>query len=129
MKLSALGKKKRRVHQAGTAAVEFGLIAIVFFTLFFAIIEFGRYFYLYNTVQKITHCTAREAVVKWSTDWGSIKRECVFQPGTEGTVTLPAGPEITNATVSLRFLYAIPNTEPSSVPGSAEENLVNCMNS
>lgn len=118
-----------RARQQGASAVEFGIIAVIFFTLFFGIVELGRYFYLYNTVQEVTRCAARKAVVQWSTDWAGIKRECVFQPGSAGTVALPAGWEITNETVSLRFLHALPDTPPTSpVPGSAVENMGVCLN-
>jgi Flp pilus assembly protein TadG len=37
-------------QQSGVGAVEFAIIAMLLFTLLFGILEFGRMFYLFNTV-------------------------------------------------------------------------------
>lgn len=50
-------------HQAGAAAVEFALIAIVFFMLLFGIIEFGRVLFTWNSAVEATRYGARVAVV------------------------------------------------------------------
>ncbi len=116
-------------RQRGAAAVEFGIIAILFFTLFFGILEFGRFFYLYNTVQEITRCAAREAVVKWKDDWGSIPQQCLF-----GHDELVAGWEIHGANVRLRALNLTGCLNPTGTeadeagPHSKGENTSNCTN-
>lgn len=94
-----------RSRQRGASAVEFGIIAVLFFTLFFGIVEFGRFFYLYNTVQEVTRCAARAAAVTWKGDNGgswentSIPQQCLF-----GQNELVAGWEIHVANVRLRAL-------------------------
>jgi hypothetical protein len=92
--------------QRGAATVEFALIAIVFFLALLGIMEFGRLMYVWNTTQEVTRHAAREAVVRdfTSAETGAIKRESIFRGGTSGTVYLPAGVEITNATVRLVYL-------------------------
>jgi len=86
--------------------VEFALIAVVFFMVLLGIAEFGRIMYVWNTTQEVTRRAAREAVVRdfSAAETAAIKREAIFQAGTSGTVSLPAGVEITNATVRLVYL-------------------------
>ena len=92
--------------QRGVAAVEFALIAVVFFMILLGIAEFGRIMYVWNTTQEVTRRAAREAVVRdfSAAETAAIKREAIFQAGTSGTVSLPAGVEITNTTVRLVYL-------------------------
>lgn len=52
------GKKQR-----GVAAVEFALIAMVFFTLLLGILEFGRVLFTWNSAVETTRYGARVAVV------------------------------------------------------------------
>ena len=49
--------------QRGVAAVEFALIAILFFTLLLGIMEFGRWLFLLNGANEATRLGARLAVV------------------------------------------------------------------
>jgi len=92
--------------QRGAATVEFALLAIVFFMVLLGIMEFGRLIYVWNTAQEVTRHAAREAVVRdfSAAETAAIKRESIFQGGTSGAVSLPAGVEITNATVRLVYL-------------------------
>ncbi len=92
--------------QRGAATVEFALIGIVFFMALLGITEFGRIMYIWNTTQEITRRAAREATVRdfSAVETAAIKREAIFQGGTSGTVSLPAGAEITNLTVRLVYL-------------------------
>lgn len=94
----------KRFGQRGAAAVEFALIAIVFFTLLLGIVEFGRFLYLFNTVQEVTRNAARMQVVRWVTEKCAVQRAAVFQSGEIcDVVSLPAGPEVTNAKISIGF--------------------------
>lgn len=124
--MKSMVKDSSRTGQRGAAAVEFALIAMVFFMLFFGIIEFGRFFYLYNTVQEVTRCAARQAVVRWTDQVGGIQRMCVFQPGSAGDVSLPGAPEVTNVKVSIRFVNASGATA-NPMPGSSEDNVGACL--
>lgn len=108
-----------KARQRGASAVEFGIIAVLFFTLLFGIIEFGRIFYLYNTVQEVTRCAARQAAVKWTDQWGNIKQQCLF-----GADELVAGWEIHGVNVRLRALNLAGGV---ADPDSKGENAANCM--
>lgn len=52
-----------RQKQRGMAAVEFALIAMVFFTLLLGILEFGRVLFTWNSAVETTRYGARVAVV------------------------------------------------------------------
>lgn len=90
-------------RQYGAAAVEFALVAMVFFTIIFGILEFGRYFYVSNTLQEVTRRAAREQVVKWVTAVNSVQRTAVFSSGGGDPVALPAGAEVSSAEVKISF--------------------------
>ncbi|MDR3409620.1 MAG: TadE/TadG family type IV pilus assembly protein [Formivibrio sp.] len=112
---------KRFHHQQGTSAVEFALIAIVFFTLLLGIIEFGRLFYVWNTVQEVTRRAAREAVVRWVSDADTAKNLALF-----GGTALPAGAEVTTANITIDYLAA-DGSVPSPFPASATDNISACL--
>lgn len=124
---------RSKAKQRGATAVEFGIIAMVLFLLFFGIIEFGRFFYLYNTVQEVTRCAAREGAVYWKSvaDKDRIQRICIFQnEDSTGNVELIAGWEIQNIHVRLRYLNSPGATTGASpqppLPDSPEGNLSEC---
>jgi Flp pilus assembly protein TadG len=52
-----------RRHQLGAGAVEFALVAIVFFTLLLGIADFGRWLFTLNAASEATRLGARVAVV------------------------------------------------------------------
>ena len=53
-------------NNSGAAFVEFALLATIFFTLSFAIIDFGRMMWLNNTVEHVATEGARYAAVRGS---------------------------------------------------------------
>ncbi len=121
-----------RQKQFGATAVEFALIALfAFFPLLLGIVEFGRLFYVANTVQEVTRRAAREQVVSWLDKSSQVQRTALFQSSTgTGTVTLPGGAEIANTDVSLSFY----NTYADAVNGSnrvsggtPQSNWENCL--
>lgn len=109
--------------------MEFGIIAMVFFMILFGIIEFGRVFYLYNTVQEVTRCAARAAAVTWTGDWNGnstvnpqiipIPQQCLF-----GQNELVAGWEIGTANVRIR---ALNRNYQQANPTNSAANLSSCM--
>lgn len=109
-------------QQRGAAAVEFALIAMLFFTLLFGILEFGRLFYLYNTVQEVTRRAAREAVVNWKDQLSqdNVKSLALFGG------SLPAGAEITAGNIKIEYLTAS-GGEPNPSPTSAADNISACL--
>lgn len=121
-------------RQAGAAAVELALIIVLaFLPLLLGILEVSRLFYVSATVQEVTRRAAREQVVNWISDAPNIKRAAVFQPPGGGTVSLPGGHEVTNATVRLTFhnTYADASDPDSSgissPPASAQANVNTCL--
>lgn len=112
-------------RQHGVAAVEFAIIGMLLFTLLFGIIEFGRMFYVFNTVQEVTRRAAREAVVRDidETDHPAINL-ALF-----GGNSLPAGAEITADNISIEYLKADSTTRltGSTLPDNAAENISECL--
>jgi Flp pilus assembly protein TadG len=53
----------RRSHQRGVAAIEFALVASLFFTILIGIMEMGRVFFYWNSAAEATRLGARIAVV------------------------------------------------------------------
>lgn len=99
-------QNKKLTRQHGVAVVEFSFFAMLFFVLLFGIFEFGRLFYLYNTVQEVTRYAAREAVVNFTSSKPTIQKAAVFGAGNSASVvSLPAGLEVTNLMVSITYLH------------------------
>jgi Flp pilus assembly protein TadG len=111
------------LQQCGVAAVEFAIIAMLLFTLLFGIIEFGRMFYVFNTVQEVTRRAAREAVIRWidTASQNEAKNLALF-----GGASLPAGAEITSANITIEYLKAN-GGEVTKPPNDAEENILACL--
>ncbi|CDG85698.1 TadE family protein [Janthinobacterium agaricidamnosum] len=122
----------RRTRQGGVAAVEFALVALVFFLFLFAMMEVARAVYLWNTVQEITRRAARAAAVANFADAGAMQRlrqQAVFRdsPG-----RLVMGGAITDSYVRIDYL-SLPGgaAQPvplGALPGCPARNLVNCIN-
>lgn len=118
-------------NQSGVALIEFALIALfILFPLLLAIMEFGRVFYLWNTVQEITRHAAREAVVRdfGATEMAKIQRGAVFQSESSvGTVGLPAaGDVVTNIQVKITYLKANGVDEVNPYPDDPADNISAC---
>lgn len=50
-----------RASQTGVLVVELALLAVVFFTLLFGVIELARVVYMFNTLQEVTRRVAQDA--------------------------------------------------------------------
>jgi Flp pilus assembly protein TadG len=123
-----------RGNQRGVAAVEFALIAVVFFTLLFGIIEFARAMYIFNTLQEVTRRAAAAAVntdFKNSVDLDEVRWNAVFRD-TAGPLMF-AQP-ITDENVRIDYL-SITNSGPdltmtpittATLPSSPERNRLVC---
>lgn len=122
MNATVSGRKQR-----GAAAVEFALIAVLFFALLFAIVEFGRGLFVWNSIQEVTRYVAREAVVCWRTDWNSMRDT----RGMFGLNVLPAAPEFTSANITIEPLRRADKAVLSgaNLPNTVDANASNCMTS
>lgn len=108
--------------------MEFALVAVMFFTLLFGIVEMGRFMYLFNTVQEVTRRAAREAVVNWVSQASAIQHDAIFRSGETGAATLPGGSEISNAAVNISYLNQnLIEIPASSLPSSAQDNVEACL--
>jgi hypothetical protein len=114
-------RQSGRAPQRGAAAVEFALIATVFFTLLLGIFEFGRFMYLWSSSQEVTRRAAREAVVLWVSQAGTAKNRALF-----GGASLPAGAEITADKITIQYLNAAGNPA-SPLPSDPEDNMSACL--
>lgn len=115
-------------RQAGVAAVEFALVALIFFVLIFGIIEIGRLMYIWNTVQEVTRHAARQAVVTDFRDTlaiNTIKQRALFRL-TDGA--LPGAAEVSTGNVVIRYLNAS-GVPPAAFPESPSDNLSACQDS
>lgn len=108
------------IRQQGAAAVEFAIVCLLFFTILFAILEFGRMLYVYNTMQEVTRRAARAAVVRWVDQTATIKSIALF-----GSGSIPAGTEVTAANITIEYLNKA-GTTASPQPTDPGDNLSAC---
>ncbi|MFT5532868.1 MAG: hypothetical protein ACI8WM_002076 [Burkholderiaceae bacterium] len=109
-----------RSKQHGVATVEFALIAIIFFTMLFAILEFGRMMYVFNSTQEVTRRGAREAVVRWIDQMDAVKTLALF-----GGTSLPAGAELAASNIKIEYLKKNGSVV-TSFPVDPSDNLSAC---
>lgn len=108
-------------QQGGVAIVEFAIVAFLLFILLFGILEFGRLFYVFNSVQEVTRRAARESVVRWTSEQGVIKSLALF-----GGSTLPAGGEITPDRINIEYLD-VDGVLLTTLPTSPGDNITKCL--
>jgi hypothetical protein len=107
-------------RQHGAAAVEFAIVCLLFFTILFAILEFGRMLYVYNTMQEVTRRGARAAVVRWIDQSDTIKSIALF-----GGTAIPAGAEVRAVNISIEYLNKT-GAPASPLPVDPGDNLSAC---
>ncbi len=113
---------QHRRNERGTTIAEFAIVALVFFTLIFGIIEFGRLLYTHNALADATRRGARYAAMHPAADLAAVKNQVVY--GANGTfdddgkptsAPLVSGltPEMVDVTFEGEDLDGDPETEPS----------------
>ena len=122
---------KGRTRQAGSVAVEFSLVAIIFFTVVFATLELARMEFLLNTLEEVTRRAAAAAANVDYRDSAAIKNvqtDAVFRnsPG-----PLALGDPVTADNVKIDYL-SVSNatwdlTHISTLPTCPAANRSNCM--
>lgn len=126
---------RTRRKQDGVAAVEFAVVAFVFFALFFGAIEIARAMYLCNTLQEVTRRAAAFAVnanFKDDAAMEKVREKAIFRnsPG-----TLSFGDPISDAHIQIDYMSITRNgnsltptpISSGSLPASPKENRVLCM--
>ncbi|MBI3284991.1 MAG: pilus assembly protein [Burkholderiales bacterium] len=94
---------KQYRSERGAATVEMALVATLFFTLLFGVIELGRAMYIWNTVQHITRQAARDATVTDFTNTAAmdaVRQNAIFRTDAGSLI---AGAEITDASVRISY--------------------------
>ena len=104
----------------GAAAVEFALVAGMFFMLIFGALEFARVLYIHNTLQEVTRRAAREMTVRWIDDEDTARKLALF-----GAASLPGGAEITKASIKIEYLNSA-GTAVTNLPADPGDNLSAC---
>jgi Flp pilus assembly protein TadG len=91
--------------EKGQALVEFAMVTLLFFTLIFGIIEFGRALWTWNTIVQATRAGARYAAVEIPTsDDTPIKKVVVYNDPNGGASSTPVVPGLTETNVTVRYL-------------------------
>lgn len=121
----------RRQRQRGVFAVEFAMLALLFFLFLFAMLELARAVYVWNMVHEITRRAARAAAV---TDFSNasalqaVRTHAVLRaaPG-----ALPLGGGISDAHVRIDYLSessgALAAVPVTVLPGCPQRNRINCL--
>jgi Flp pilus assembly protein TadG len=68
----------RRQNEKGTTMAEFAIVALLFFTIIFGIIEFGRLLYTHNALTDATRRGARFASLHDGGSGDAVKNEVVY---------------------------------------------------
>ena len=123
--------------QRGTAAVEFALLASLFFLIIFGIIEVTRMLYVYGTLQEVTRRAASSAVHVYPTDTAGIARLKYAALFRTGPGELALAPPVSDAHLKIDYLaltrdpddgeLSLAPVAPGSIPNSAARNRQLCM--
>jgi len=129
------GQRPRSIRrQLGIAAVEFALLAIVFFMFVFSMLEVTRAVYLFNTLQEITRRAATDAANSAfdpaSTE--AVRRRAMFSDA-DGNLIL--GFPVTPAHLKIDYLSVTGGASSSTLgmqiisalPSCPAENATNCL--
>lgn len=130
-------RHRPHIRQQGTTALEFVLLAGVFFTLVFGIIEVARLMYVYNTLQEVTRRAAAAAVNVYPRDTAAIKKVKVDAVFRNSPGELPLAPPIKDDNIRIEYLalkrasssneLSLADIDVGSLPTCAAQNRQICM--
>ena len=122
---------KVQTRQSGVAAVEFSLIAIIFFTCVFATLELARIEFLLNTLEEVTRRAAAAAAnvdYRDTTAMQKLQADAVFR-NSSGPLAL--GDPVTADNVKIDYLSVSKASwdlaHMSTLPACPAGNRSNCM--
>jgi len=122
---------KGRRRQAGVAAVEFSLVAIIFFTLVFATLELARVEYLLNTLVEVTRRAATAAANVDYTDSTALERVRAYAVFRNSSGPLVLGEPVISDHVKIDYLWLSKADwdfkHMNTLPACPEGNRSNCM--
>lgn len=129
---TSLHQRSRR--QDGVFAVEFAMLAGLFFIFLFALLEVARAVYLWNVVPEITRRAARAAAVadfSNAAQLQAVRAQAVLRAGPG---RLPLGGAISDAYVRIDYVSQpegagdVTDAPPvSALPGCPQRNRINCL--
>lgn len=121
---------KGRMRQTGSVAIEFALVAIVFFTVVFATLELARMEFLLNTLEEVTRRAAAAAAntdYRDTTALQKVQTDAVFR-NSSGPLAL--GTPVTSDNVKIDYLslskVTWTPTHMSTLPTCPAGNRLNC---
>ena len=122
-----------RRRQGGVFAVEFAMLAALFFLFLFAMLEVARAVYLWNMVHEITRRAARGAAVADFSDAGALQAVRAHAVLRAAPGQLPLGGGISDAYVRIDYLSqaaggaALAAVSVTVMPGCPQRNRINCL--
>lgn len=136
-KPSPAAPRPRIQRQAGVVAIEFALLAGIFFTFVFGIIEVARLMFVFGTLQEVTRRAAVAAANVYPSETTAIrqlKQNAIFRSGA-GELVLAA--PVSDANVSIDYLalvrdpasseLSLANIDTGILPSSPAQNRQVCM--
>lgn len=122
---------KGRTTQSGVAAVEFSLVALIFFTVVFATLELARVEFLFNTLEEVTRRAAAAAANVDYTDATAMKQVQAGAVFRNASGPLALGDPVTADNVKIDYLSVSNATwdlaHMSALPACPAANRSNCM--
>jgi len=92
--------------QRGAALFEFAIVATVFFTMLFGVIEFGRFFWTHNALRDAARRGARYATIRKNDAAGiqAVKYMVVYgDPNANPATATPVAPGLTSSNVAVEY--------------------------
>lgn len=126
-------RRRPGARQAGVAAVEFAILAVVFFMLVFGVLEIARAIYLFNTLQEVTRRAASMAASSAfdSNTLDTIRRQALFADANGnlllGDPVTPAHLKIDYLSISRDSSGVLTAQAASPMPSCPATNMLNCL--
>jgi Flp pilus assembly protein TadG len=101
-----MNQNKSDKQQRGASLVEFAIVATVFLTMIFGVIEFGRFFWTHNALRDAARRGARYATVRKNDAAGiqAVKYMVVYgNPNANPATATPVAPGLTASNVDVQY--------------------------
>jgi Flp pilus assembly protein TadG len=101
-----MNQEKSDKKQRGASLVEFAIVATVFLTMIFGVIEFGRFFWTHNALRDAARRGARYATVRKNDAAGiqAVKYMVVYgNPNANPATATPVAPGLTASNVDVQY--------------------------
>jgi Flp pilus assembly protein TadG len=110
-------RKLRRNGEKGTTMAEFAIISVVFFMIIFAIIEFGRLFYIHNALTDAARRGARYGALHKEVDIACVKNVVVYgESHVDPTTCAPSGSPLINGLTTTNVIVTYEGADADNDP-------------